>query len=362
MYKKYQIKWLLILSGIIFLFTSFLVQVDLNTTKWWHFFDHGIKIFIPIAGCWLVDGYFITNNFSHFSSTQKTLLSILLGTLVIFLLGIALFMISPKNHLFQDQIGYSTSQELGAHLIGNTLLSMLCYFVFSNRHTSTVLKITKIEKDLLEQEHLRAQLMSLQQQISPHFLFNSLSTLKTLVSEPLARDYIVHLASVYRYLLSFHSQHLTKLEEELHFIHSYVYILHERFGNMLTVTIDVSDQDKSLLLPSLSLQLLVENAIKHNICSEEKPLFISISTTENQELKVENNFQPKSARPERPGIDLKNGMEPKNGLEPKNGMGLKNIIERYKILDDQPVTITQTSDQFIVTLPLLKNESNYHRR
>jgi sensor histidine kinase YesM len=344
MYKKYQIKWLLILWVIIFLCTLFLIQVDITKVSWWHFLDHSLKIFIPIAGCWMVYGYFLTNSFYQISNFLKNILSIVLGVIVIFILGFLIDIVAPKSYLFIDKIGYHTPREILIHFAGNTFLSLICYFVFLNRYTSKALRITKIEKDLVEQEHLRAQLIALQQQISPHFLFNSLSTLKTLVDDPLARDYIVHLASVYRHVLSFNDQYLTKLDDELNFVNSYVYILNKRFGNMLQVDIDIPQQDRTLYLPSLSLQLLIENAIKHNICSEERPLHISIITTVTQQLRVENNFQPKKSRIER------------------SGMGLKNIIERYKLLVDKSVDVTQNNEKFIVTIPLLKNESNYHRR
>lgn len=344
MYKKYQIKWLLILSVTIFICTLFLIPVDISKASWWHFLDHGLKIFIPIAGCWIVDGYFLTNSFTQLSNFFKNFLSILLGVIVLFIIGFAIDFISPKNYLFTNEIGYETPQQILIHLAGNTFLSLICFFIFSNRYTSNVLRITKIEKDLLEQEHLRAQLISLQQQISPHFLFNSLSTLKTLVEDPLARDYIVHLASVYRYVLSFNDQYLTKLDDELNFVNSYVYILNKRFENMLKVEIHIPDENRIFYLPSLSLQLLIENAIKHNVCSEERPLHISITTTLGPQLRVENNFQPKQSRIER------------------SGMGLKNIIERYKLLADKTVEVAQKNEKFIVTIPLLKNESNYNRR
>lgn len=344
MYKKYQIKWLLILSVTIFICTLFLIRVDMSKASWWHFLDHSLKIFIPIACCWMVDGYFLTNSFSQLPNFLKNFLSILFGVIVLFIIGFAIDIISPKNYLFTNKIGFETSSDILIHFAGNTFLSLICYFVFSNRYTSNALRITRIEKDLIEQEHLRAQLISLQQQISPHFLFNSLSTLKTLVEDSLAKDYIVHLASVYRYVLSFNDQYLTKLDDELKFVNSYVYILNKRFGNMLSVKIHIPHEDRILYLPSLSLQLLIENAIKHNVCSEELPLHILITTTFTQKLRVENNFQPKQSRIER------------------SGMGLKNIIERYKLLANKAVEVTQNNEKFIVTIPLLKNESNYNRR
>lgn len=344
MYKKYQIKWLLILSAIMIISTTFLAQVDLSKAKWWHFLDHGFKIFVPIAGCWMIDGYFLTNSFKRFSGLTKHLLSILLGIAALLIIGYAIDQTIPANHLFSDKIGYQTSREILTHLGGNTFLSLVCYIIFSNRYTSTVLKITRIEKGLLEQAHLRAQLISLQQQISPHFLFNSLSTLKTMVNDPLAKDYIVHLAGVYRYVLSFNDQYMTKLEDELKFINSYLHILNERFGNMLKVDMNIQHHHKILYLPSLSLQLLIENAIKHNVCSAERPLYISIITTGAPSLVVENNFQPKQSRIERPGL------------------GLKNIIERYRLLADRSVEVANGDKKFTVTIPLLTHESNYNRR
>ena len=344
MYIKYQIKWLLILSAIMILCTSFLGQVDVTKAKWWHFLVHSFKIFVPIAGCWLIDGYFLTNTFPRLSGFSKHLLSILSGICALFILGYVVDQIAPKNYLYHTEIGYLTPRELLIHLGGNTFLSLVCYFIFSNRYTTAALKITRTEKGLLEQAHLRAQLVSLQQQISPHFLFNSLSTLKTLVSDRPAKNYIVHLAGVYRYVLSFNDQYLTKLDDELKFIDSYLYILNERFGSMLKVNINIQHEHRILYLPSLSLQLLVENAIKHNICSAERPLYISITTTGSPALIVENNFQPKQSRMERPGI------------------GLKNIIERYKLLVDKSVDIANDNEKFTVTIPLLRHESNYNRR
>jgi len=344
MYKKYQIKWLLILSAVMILCTLFLGQVDLTKAKWWHFLDHCFKIFLPIAGCWLIDGYFMTNNFTRISGFSKHLFSIFLGIIVLFFLGYAVDQVSPKNHFHSTEIGYQTPGDLLIHLAGNTFLSVLCYFVISNRFTSAALKVARVEKGLLEQAHLRAQLISLQQQISPHFLFNSLSTLKTMVSDPAAKNYIVHLAGVYRYVLSFNDQYITKLDDELKFISSYLHILEERFGSMLKVNMDIQQQHRGLYLPSLSLQLLIENAIKHNVCSAERPLYISITTTDSPALMVENNFQPKRSREGRPG------------------MGLRNIIERYKLLVDKSVDVANDNEKFTVTIPLLRHESNYNRR
>jgi two-component system LytT family sensor kinase len=249
--------------------TSLLGQEDLAEAKWWYFLDHGLKIFIPLAGCWLVHGYFLTTHFKRISGFSKQIVSIVIGIFILLILGYILDLLRPKNYLYTTVVGYKKTKDIYVHLGGNACLSLLCYFVFSNRHTARALENARDERASLEQEHLKAQLIALQQQISPHFLFNSLSTLKTMISDDTAKKYIIELAGVYRYVLSFNEKYLTRVEDELKFISSYLHILQERFQDALKVQIHVSKEDYDLLLPSLSLQLLIENAIKHNACAQK---------------------------------------------------------------------------------------------
>lgn len=108
MYKKYQTKSLLILSVIMILCNSFVVQVDMSKARWWHLLDLSFKIFILIAGCWIVDGYFLTNSFARLSNFLKNFLSILLGVVVLFILGFVIDIIAPKSYLFNNEVGYQT--------------------------------------------------------------------------------------------------------------------------------------------------------------------------------------------------------------------------------------------------------------
>lgn len=330
------------MSAVMIISTSLLGQKELGEAKWWHFLDHGFKIFVPMAGCWLIHGYFLTTNFKKLSGYPKYLLSVITGTFALLVLGFILELVGPENYLYTTEVGYKKASDIYIHLGGNTFLSLVCYFVFSNRRTNAALEKARNERALLEQEHLRAQLISLQQQISPHFLFNSLSTLKTMVNDDSAKQYIVELAGVYRYVLSVNQQYLSRLADELKFIGSYLHILKERFQDALLVRIDVPKEHNQLLLPSLSLQLLIENAIKHNVCSFESPLYITITSNENATLTVENNLQPKRAR------------------AGSGGTGLKNIIERYKLLGNQSVEVANHEKKFTVTIPLLNHEGNHN--
>jgi LytS/YehU family sensor histidine kinase len=227
-------------------------------------------------------------------------------------------------------------------LVGSFFVAMITYVVYSNIDTNDKLQLTRLENEQFKQAHLRAQLLSLQQQISPHFLFNSLSTLKTITRESDTKNFIVQLSHVYRYLLNFNEHQVTRLADELAFIRSYLYILHQRFESALHVHIEVPEAYNNHLIPPLSIQLLIENAIKHNAFSEDKPLQVTIFTNQNQELVVANNREP-----------LKVPVD-------STRLGLTNIADRFRLLFDREVSIRQTDESFTVTLPLISYERYHH--
>lgn len=336
MFKSYQIKWYFILSGILTVSTLLLRQENTSEAEWWEFFIYAFQIFASLLVCWLIHGYFLVNKFSWFKNYSKYSLSILLSILATFALSYVFFTFLPQNILNAKVVPYNTFSDLKVHFTGAFFLSLICYVVFYSTHANSALQDTKLENEILEQAHLRAQLLSLQQQISPHFLFNSLSTLKTIATDQPTKNYIVQLASVYRYVLNFNEHYLTPLKDEIAFIKSYLYIMNERFEDSLQVKITVQEKHLKLMIPPLSLQLLIENAIKHNMISLEQPLNISITTDDAPALIVENNFQPKKI------------------LEEGTGTGLKNIIERYKLLANEQIQILNDAGKFSVTLPLIE--------
>ncbi|RAK00368.1 7TM protein involved in diverse intracellular signaling [Larkinella arboricola] len=191
----------------------------------------------------------------------------------------------------------------------------------------------------LRQEMSEVQMRALQSQLNPHFLFNSLNSLSSLiVDEPAkAEQFVDEMASVYRYILQTHDFELTTLSRELNFIHSYLHLLQTRYGRGITYTIEVAADFLNDQLPPLTLQLLIENAVKHNIVSSDEPLKIYISTTEYGWLIVRNNLQRKS-------IDRVKSTK----------KGLLNILTKYKMLGQPTPTVQETADEFIVTLPLIR--------
>jgi len=152
-------------------------------------------------------------------------------------------------------------------------------------------KETALEAELLEHMHLRQEYDNLQQKVNPHFLFNCFNTLSSLISEnkQQANKFLNELSKVYRYLLQNNDDGMSTVESEMKFIQSYFQLISTRYGEGVNLTIRIDKKYYSYFLPSLSLQLLVENAVKHNVVSKQTPLSIEIFTTEGRQLVVNNN-------------------------------------------------------------------------
>lgn len=200
----------------------------------------------------------------------------------------------------------------------------------------------KMEAELLEKKALQAELATLRNQIDPHFLFNNFSTLTALIEEDsnLALEYLEKLTTVYRYLLTFRNKHTTSLHDESLFIYAYLYLFQVRYGKNLVVETNIDADLFFKKIPPLSLQLLVENAVKHNTISTKDPLRIKIYNSGTNSLIVENNLNPKITP------------------EESTGLGISNIIKRYRLLGfPDGVTVKKTSKLFQVTIPLIEDEN-----
>lgn len=206
------------------------------------------------------------------------------------------------------------------------------------RVQESTLKLTEANTQLirLQKENLQSQFEVLRQQVNPHFLFNSLNVLTSLIKlEPdLAEKFTEHLSKVYRYVLENKDNDLVKLETELEFLDAYIFLLNIRFMDKIDVKITVDDNKKDLLVLPLALQLLIENAIKHNSMSKRNPLKIEISIENGNILKVENNLQERESH------------------MASTGVGLRNIAHRYKLLEMPEPEFVKTETHFIARVPL----------
>jgi sensor histidine kinase YesM len=200
-----------------------------------------------------------------------------------------------------------------------------------------LLNQAELDVERYKTESTTARLQALRSQLNPHFLFNSLNTLSSLVHRDAdaADDFIQQLAKVYRYLLE-HSEHdLVSLQTELEFVESYVFLLKMRFKEGLNVEMSIDAQCEDLRLPPMTLQILIENAVKHNIVSPKYPLTIEISSKSQDFLIIKNNLQERTEK------------------DVSSSVGLANIAARYEHLAQKSLEIKRTSEYFTVILPLL---------
>lgn len=194
------------------------------------------------------------------------------------------------------------------------------------------------ELERFKKENAESQFESLRTQINPHFLFNSLNTLSALIfqDQKKAESFVRELSDVYRYILENKDTELVTLKKELEIIKSYIYLIILRFEQNLTVSIDIKSSLDAMMIPPLTLQMLIENAVKHNIISRKKPLTVKIYSKDDY-IVVSNNLQKKDTQ------------------KFSTKLGLENIISRYKYLTDKKVEITESHDEFLVKIPLIKS-------
>ena len=197
----------------------------------------------------------------------------------------------------------------------------------------------KIKEQKIIAGTANAKFESLKNQIDPHFLFNSLNVLSSLIEEnpENAQLFTTSLSKIYRYVLEQKDKELVTVAEELAFAKTYMNLLKMRFENSITFDLPTNFDSTEAKVVPLSLQLLLENTIKHNVVSEKKPLHIKIYIKDNF-LVVENNLQKKEV------------------LQDRRGVGLQNIISRYAILSERKVLIDENKESFAVYLPILTKQ------
>lgn len=232
----------------------------------------------------------------------------------------------PHGH--RDEFDY-TNFFVSALVVGCILIIRLIYQK----------QIIKLENETLRREALQSQFESLKNQLSPHFLFNSLTALKTLIRESpdTAQNYVNNMSRALRYTLQRNDKRLVTLKEEMNFMDSYLYLIKLRYDTNLTVNTTISEEYFSYNLPPLTIQTLVENAIKHNEISKEIPLIINIEATDNEKLTVWNVIQLKITE------------------EEGGGIGLTNLTKQYQLLIGKEISISNLNGQFRVEVPLIKS-------
>lgn len=213
------------------------------------------------------------------------------------------------------------------------IITLSCYLMNRSLKSRKVM----MEMQQLKIENIANQFEALKNQLNPHMLFNSLNTLYSLIRESpeKAQDYLNELSKVMRYTLQKDSEsHSITLSEELEFVHSYIYLLKMRYEENLIFNFNIDEAETNRHIPKMAIQMLIENAVKHNEISNRHPLVIDI-TTRNNSIEVSNNLQLR------------------RGTVSSTGIGLSNLSNRYKLLYKKDIEITETDKRFSVIIPLI---------
>jgi len=280
--------------------------------------------------------HFLHTKFPSLKDTRKRVMyTFAVNLLVMTPSIIIIFYVFHWLHLFgysiqENDLKYGYLVGLGVNIIFESLWEVI-YIIDKFKEAAA-------EKEMIEQMQLQQEFDNLKQKVNPHFLFNSFNTLSSLISEDKqqAEKFLDELSKVYRYLLRNNESGMSTVEQETNFIQSYSRLLKTRYGDgfILDMMIDPVFKDKEI--PSLSLQLLVENAVKHNVVSKQQPVHVMIRSTPTGYLSVENNLRKKTRI-----------------ASESTGIGLVNIKEKYRLLQRHDVSILETSDIFKVTIPII---------
>lgn len=288
---------------------------------------------------WQGNRYLLFSLQSYFDWLNKPVKKIIALLLAVsfFTIPVSYLMLIAWYHIF-------TNETVNWNVIFSaTLIIMICV-IFITHVYETVFLVKKAESDKLKNEQLerskvQAELEALKNQIDPHFIFNSLNTLSYLIEQDAVKAKLFNnsLADVYRYILQNKTRDLVLLREEMSFMNDYFSLLKIRFEEAVQLknTVDKAMLD-AFLIPPISLQVLMENVIKHNDFSDLSPLVMSL-TFNNNMLMMKNEIKKKTLR------------------KPSSQTGLQNLNERYKLITNQSIQVASDEHTFEVWLPVLKN-------
>lgn len=300
--------------------------------------NHVVEALITLAGCFFFVWLSICYSriiFSRFRSMEKPYRNLLVHAIILFFMNnLTAYVLSWLTSMIFDMedIPFMQLQHLYIYSILATFISS----IYTNAFYLSSYMAVETKKQQLEMEAMQARLNALKQQIDPHFMFNNFSILSELIVEDrnLAVKFLDRLSKVYRYVIRNYDRDLVPVQQELAFLDDYLYLMEIRYESAVSYSIAPELKHVEGFIPPICLQLLVENALKHNSFSEQSPLRIELYET-NGSIVVQNNLQAMTVPVE------------------STGMGQRNISERYAILSGRKPTIKRTKENYAVILPIL---------
>lgn len=289
-------------------------------------------LFLMSFSIWISNQFLIKSNRRFFRG-----FNIIAALLFSINISIVFYYISPFEDYFLLPLRYITILRL---FIRGVLIFIITYPVQYYLFRDKKYQIERLHIEYQKQEALHLRLAFLGKQLDPHFLFNSLSVLRAGTDDPWVKSYVNKLSQVYRYSLQKdYNEGLSIVSDEIDFVHSYLSLFQERFEEALNVEINVIDMGKNAYLPRLALQLLIENALKHNQFTLKNPLKVEIFNEGEDILVVRNNVLQHAHS------DYK---------QDPSGVGLKNLKQRYKLLKQQEMVIVNDEYHYIVKIPIIR--------
>jgi two-component system, LytTR family, sensor kinase len=294
-------------------------------------FSASISMFL--YGLFRIMFRYLNEHFPWQKSIGSRIILQLILIIVVSIIGMTVFMYVWSG-LFSSA-SYSHTQYISNNVIA-VIVSLILNALYEGVNLYRQLKDSQVFAEQLKRQNIESHFETLKNQVGPHFLFNSLNTLLVLIDEDVvqARIFVEKLSAYYRYTLQVNEKATVELNTEIELLTNYIFLLKCRFGENLILEINLpSDILQKHIIP-LSIQMLVENAVKHNVISGQKPLTIKIYS-ENSFLVVENNLQQRDS------------------LNSSNGIGLVNIRNRYEIVSLKTIRIEKSDSFFKVLLPLI---------
>ena len=292
-----------------------------------------------VATYWILTREFLISyhkRYSDYEFTTRRLIFVIFWMLVIF--NSVKFVLGFGIHMFFPEIHDLLAKDRVVEILTTGILLAGMFFLYEGIYYFNKSKLIEIEKNKLERITAEQKLSTLKNQVNPHFLFNSLNTLVTIIPEEpkLAIKFVQELSKSYRKILEVRDEKLITLAKELESLDSYAYLLKTRFQGKLEISNTIDQRVINQFILPLSLQILIENAVKHNITSASRPLHINIYNKDGYVI-VENNLQKK---------DQNYG---------STKLGLANIKSRYQLLINKNIIVEESKERFKVKLPIIKN-------
>jgi len=309
-----------------------IIPVDINayypiTIKDWLF-----RLFMVFAFTWLIIDLNLRRKDKLFPkiSELRSFLILLFGNILIYIVGISLFIIGIE---IINSISISRD-ELYSMCFGWFIILVVSLLIVEVIKLQQKSKHDNIDKEILKREKIQSELNEIKNQLNPHFLFNSLNSLHSLIrSNPeKASLFVTNLSKLYRYVLQSKEKDLVSIEEELAFLKNYTDLIHIRYRDKFQINIELKAKDYNLYLPVLSIQLLVENAIKHNEISEENPLKVFVYIIDKH-------------------LVITHKLRPRKTLIQSTGNGIVNLSRRCQFLMGRDIEI-QKDENFTVRIPI----------